>query len=159
VRDLFWEYLQWLNHAFNQAFQTNFDISTAVTVLENDMNDIGKFMLPNGRLLLARADTDVMGCVCMRTIGQGVAEVKRMYVRPPARRAGVGRALLDALIADLQGGRYAVLRLDTAPFMHQAQALYRSWGFQEIAPYPESEVPEAFWPHWVFMERPLGNVV
>jgi ribosomal protein S18 acetylase RimI-like enzyme len=156
VRDLFWEYLQWLNPAFNHAFRTNFDLSTAATLLEQDMAGIGKFMPPDGRLLLARADAGVRGCICMRTISPSVAEVKRLYVRPSARRAGVGRALLDALIADIQSGKYAVLRLDSAPFMHEARALYRSRGFQEIAPYPESEVPEAFWPHWLFMERPIA---
>jgi ribosomal protein S18 acetylase RimI-like enzyme len=158
VHTLFWEYLQWLNPAFNQAFQTNFDLSTAVAMLENDMNALDKFMPPTGRLLLARTPTDVLGCICMRTISLGIAEVKRMYVRPAARRMGVGALLLDTLIADIHGGPYTVLRLDSAPFMHAAHALYRSRGFQEIAPYLESEVPEAFWPQWVFMERSLGRM-
>ena len=47
------------------------------------------------------------------------------------------------------------LFLDSARFMHAAHALYRSSGFQEIAPYPESEIPEEFRPNWIFMEKLL----
>ena len=39
--------------------------------------------------------------------------------------------------------------------MQDAQALYRSLGFSLIPPYAESEIPEAFRAHWVFMELPL----
>lgn len=39
--------------------------------------------------------------------------------------------------------------------MEAAHALYRSNGFYEIDPYPESENPEEFQTHWIFMEREL----
>jgi len=40
-------------------------------------------------------------------------------------------------------------------FMAAAHSLYRSVGFQEIEQYPESEIPEEFRQHWIFMELPL----
>jgi hypothetical protein len=39
--------------------------------------------------------------------------------------------------------------------MTAAHGLYRSSGFVEIEPYPESEIPDERKPHWVFMERTL----
>jgi len=39
--------------------------------------------------------------------------------------------------------------------MKVAHYLYRSAGFQEIEPYPESEIPPEFQRYWVFMERQL----
>ena len=149
VRQLFWEYLQWLNDMLNQAFRFSFDIATAV---EQNMDDIAIFLPPKGRLLLAIEDSGVAGCACMRTIGPALAEVKRVYIRPGHRRNGLGRALVQALILELQQTGYTRLRLDTGFFMPEAQKLYRSLGFEEIAPYPESEVPQDIRKHFVFME-------
>src|SRR5712692_3435670 len=50
-----------------------------------------------GAFLIARVDGEVMGCGAVRRIGDGVAEIKRMYVRPQARGHGVGGAILSAL--------------------------------------------------------------
>jgi GNAT superfamily N-acetyltransferase len=152
VRDLFWEYLQWANRNVNQEFNITFDIAT---ILENDMNSIDKFMPPNGRLFLAFDGTNVAGCACAHTIGPRVAELKRMYVRPDYRQKGIGRRLVQKLIGDLRELDYTVLRLDSARFMKEAHALYRSLGFQERDQYPESEIPEEFRKHWIFMERAI----
>jgi hypothetical protein len=33
--------------------------------------------------------------------------------------------------------------------------LYRSSGFIDIEPYPESEIPDEYKSHWIFMEKGL----
>ena len=106
-------------------------------------------------MLLAVDATVVGGCACMRTIAPAVAELKRMYVRPAQRRRGIGRALVEALIAECMAAGYTSLRLDSARFMQEAHTLYRSIGFQEIAEYPQSEIPPEFRKNWVFMERTI----
>ena len=78
-----------------------------------------------------------------------------MYVRPDFRGTGLGRALLDALLAEARQVGYATIRLDSAGFMKTAHALYRAAGFEEIEPYPESEIPPDFQKHWVFMQKRL----
>ncbi|MDQ2996423.1 MAG: GNAT family N-acetyltransferase [Chloroflexota bacterium] len=120
------------------------------------MANIQKFMPPDGRLLLATDAAHLRGCVCMCTIRPGLAEVKRMYVRPNQRHQGTGRALVQTLIADLHNAGYTTIRLDSGRFMTAAHALYRSLGFQEIEPYAESEIPEAFHKYCIFMELSLG---
>jgi hypothetical protein len=40
--------------------------------------------------------------------------------------------------------------------MKEAHALYRSADFNEIEPYPESEIPQEFQKFWVFMERHIA---
>lgn len=152
VRALFWEYLGWANARLDEAFGIRFDIAE---IIEQDMADLQKFAPPHGRLLLADYEAAIAGLACMRPIGAGVGEIKRMYVRPAYRRRGIGRALLEAAIREARRTGYATLRLDSARFMKPAQALYRDLGFAEIAPYPESEIPEAYRAHWVFMELPL----
>ena len=152
VRDVFWEYLQWAVGNVNREFNGTFDIAA---LLEHDMDKLHKFMPPSGQLLLAMDGPTVVGCTCMHTLDQGVAELKRMYVRPDQRRKGIGRILVQALMAELRDSGYTTLRLDSARFMNEAHALYRSLGFSEIDHYPESEIPEDFHKHWIFMELTL----
>lgn len=152
VRALFLEYLHWANARLNEDFGINFDIEAMV---ERDMQDLGKFCPPHGRLLLADHDGQVAGIACMQKIREDTAEVKRMYVRPEFRRSGIGKSLLEELLAEARDMGYSKVYLDSVRFMKEAHALYRSMGFREIDPYPESEIPEEFRPNWVFMEIEL----
>lgn len=152
VRELFWEYLQWANANVNEEFGVNFDIEQ---MLEEDMLDLEKFSPPYGRLILAKIDDQAAGLACMHKIRDDICEIKRMYVQRAYRGTGIGRALLERLIEDAKKIGYSKARLDSARFMEAAHALYRSNEFYEIDPYPESEIPEEFQVHWVFMERVL----
>lgn len=152
VRQLFWEYLHWANTKINEEFGFKFDIET---MLEEDMQNLEKFFPPGGRLLLAESDGQLAGIACLRKIKDGICEVKRMYVRDAFRGRGIGRMLLDELIEAAKDSGYPRVRLDSARFMLAAHSLYLSSGFQEIDPYPESEIPEQFQPNWIFMERQL----
>ena len=151
VRELFWEYLQWANARVNEEFAVDFDIAS---MLEQDMETLEKFEPPSGRLLLATTMAgQVVGIGCLKHLRDGIGEIKRMYVRPAARGTGLGRALLESLLAKAKQAGYSHVRLDSAGFMEAAHSLYRSAGFREIESYPESEIPPEFQKHWVFMER------
>jgi GNAT superfamily N-acetyltransferase len=152
VRELFWEYLVWANAGLNEAFGINLDIEA---LQESAMSKLQVFFPPLGRLLLVEVDGRMAGIACMHQMREGVGEVKRMYVREEFRGLGIGRALIEALISEAQASGYAHLRLDSARFMHAAHRLYRSVGFKEIEPYPESEIPAEFQANWIFMEREL----
>jgi ribosomal protein S18 acetylase RimI-like enzyme len=108
------------------------------------------YVAPDGRLLLALVDAAVAGCAALRRIGDGVAELKRLYVRPAFRGRGLGTRLVATLLDDARTIGYRAVRLDTLPTMSEAIALYRTLGFTEIAPYTANPVPGA-----LFMERRL----
>src|SRR5436190_13789046 len=91
---------------------------------------------PAGCLLIARRESAPVGVVGLKPLAPGIAEIKRLYVVPAARGAGLGGALADRAIAEARAKGYGCLRLDThRPSMDGAIALYRRLGFVEIAPY------------------------
>jgi GNAT superfamily N-acetyltransferase len=155
VERLWLEYLTWGNDGLESRYGFRLPVREAV---KHDLATISKFQRPDGRLLLAFEGDVAVGTACMRRIGPATAEIKRMYVQPSHRGAGVGRALLDQLMAAAQVAAYERVRLDSPDFMTAAHGLYRSDGFVEIGPYPESEIPDEYRPHWVFMERTLRSL-
>ena len=66
--------------------------------------------------------------------------MKRLHVIPAARGLGLGRMLVDAILAEAMRIGYREIRLDTLPTMIEAIALYRSAGFAEIAPYYDTPI-------------------
>lgn len=154
LRDLFWEYLSWANDMNDQEFGIRLDIAA---MLDGDMADLAKFMPPYGRLLLAEIDLAVVGCICLKKLLKDIGEVKRLYVKPEYRGGGIGKMLVATLLDEARQAGYQTLRLDSAWYMTKAHNVYRSSGFYEIAPYPESEIPAEFHDHWVFMETTVND--
>jgi ribosomal protein S18 acetylase RimI-like enzyme len=104
----------------------------------------GEYAPPAGTLLLARAtDGTAAGCVALRPLGPGAAEMKRLYVRSGFRGSGLGRALAVEVIAAARGAGRTTLYLDTLPKMREAIALYRGLGFAERGPYCADPTPGA----------------
>jgi ribosomal protein S18 acetylase RimI-like enzyme len=101
----------------------------------------GDYAGPRGALLLARVDGALAGCVGVRPLDADVCEMKRLYVRPAYRGAGLGEALARAAIAAARDRGYARMRLDTLPSMQAARRLYAELGFREIDPYRFNPVP------------------
>jgi putative acetyltransferase len=99
------------------------------------------YVPPRGALLLAEVGTALAGCVALRPLGENMAEVKRLYVRPDYRKLRLGQHLVEASISAARGAGYRELRLDTLPSMAAAQALYHRLGFIEISPYNDTHLP------------------
>jgi putative acetyltransferase len=109
----------------------------------------GDYAPPRGRLLLARSGGNLAGCVALHPLEPGVCEMKRLYVRPPFRGQGLGKALLNTVLAEARAIGYRSMRLDTVePIMQDAVRLYRAYGFREITPYRANPIVGA-----LYMER------
>jgi GNAT superfamily N-acetyltransferase len=152
VRRLWLDYLTWGNDEMESRHGFHLPVEEAV---EHDIATIGKFEPPDGRLLLALVEGTAIGTAAMRRTSPETVEMKRMWVDPSQRRSGIGRATLDRLLEGAIGAGYTRMVLDSPDFMTAAHELYRSKGFTDTQPYPETEIPPEFHSYWVFMERRL----
>ena len=125
ARAIFREYETWLGMSL--CFQS----------FEEELAELpGKYAPPTGRLYLARVEGETAGCIALRSLGDGVCEMKRLYLREAARGKGVGIALIEKIISDAVEIGYAKMRLDTyPPKMGKAVSLYEAHGFYAIPPY------------------------
>ena len=148
VRELFREYVS------APGWEASFHEYLAQQAFDDELRGLpGAYRPPAGALLLARVDGKPAGCVAVKPLDPpAVCEMKRLYVRPAFRAHGVGRALVEAIVAAAEAGGYRRMRLDTLPSMDAAQRLYRALGFRAIPAYCENPVAGA-----VFMERELST--
>ncbi len=111
---------------------------------------------PHGEFLLVELDGQPVAMGGLRRSADGVAELKRVYVRPAGRGRRLGEAIARRLVDDARAFGYRSVRLDTLPFMGAAQALYEAMGFVDCAPYPV-EMPEAARQHLRYMSLALSQ--
>lgn len=102
---------------------------------------------PRGALLLARFEDEAAGCCALRPLDDcdyaNACEMKRLFVRKPFRRFGLGRQLIDATMDAARQAGYSHVLLDTLDNMEAARALYQDFGFVEIEPYYHNPLPGA----------------
>ena len=110
---------------------------------------------PESRFYILERDGQPIGMGGVRRVRDGVCEMKRVYVRDAAKGHGLGRLLAERLIADGRAFGYHTMFIDTSPTLETAIGLYERLGFAPIPAYPEVEVPEIMFQHWVFMARDL----
>jgi GNAT superfamily N-acetyltransferase len=103
------------------------------------------FAPPRGRFLVGFDESGApVCCGGIKGLGDGAAEIKRMYVVPAARRRGLARLLLRALEDAARDLGYAVVRLDTGPRQPHAQALYESAGYRPVGNFNANPLA-SFW--------------
>ena len=90
---------------------------------------------PTGAFLVIYAGGKPVAGGGVKRDDDGVAEIKRMYVVPAARRQGLGRRLLEELEEKARELGYARIRLDTGARQPHAQAMYERAGYHPIENY------------------------
>jgi putative acetyltransferase len=127
-----------------REYAASLDTDLCFQGFDSEMANLpGSYARPRGCLLLAWHDDLPAGCVAMRELKPGVAELKRLYVRPFARGFGLGRLLTERVIGEARQAGYRSIVLDTLAEMAHAQDLYRRLGFREIEPYYDNPIPGA----------------
>ena len=98
----------------------------------------GRYAPPKGGVLLAYWANELAGCAAFApTTHAGLAEMKRVYVKPAFRRYGMARALAQAIIIAAQQAGYEHIAISTWGHNARAIALYHQLGFSPVPPFKD----------------------
>jgi DNA-binding MarR family transcriptional regulator len=106
---------------------------------------------PNGLFLVARLDGQPVGCGALLVEPGGHGHIRRMWIARETRGLGLGRRMLAALEDRARGLGLHTMRLETNRVLDEAKNLYRSAGYEEVAPFND----ETYAHHW--FEKRLGG--
>lgn len=153
------EYMAWVATGIEQSFGLTSQDLLGMPLADYVASVIDKVCgepPPLGAFYIVHVDGALAGMGGLRPLGDGVCEIKRIYVRPAFRGLQLGQTILQRLLDDAEAFGYTTQRLDSAPFMQSAHRLYAAAGFADCAPYAGAEVPEVLHAGWRFMERRKG---
>ena len=102
----------------------------------------GAYAPPEGGLLIAMEGEEAVGCVALRSLGNGVCEMKRLFVRRAFRGRGLGKLLAEKIIIEAKSAGYHTMKLDTLPALAAATRLYVDLGFIRCEAYYETPLKE-----------------
>lgn len=156
VRGLMREYLVWHGVRYSE-YRDLLEKHVDYKAYQLEIDRLpGEYDAPKSCFLMARRGNDVVGCVALRDLGEGFAEMKRMFVRPQAQGSGVGKRLTTSIMKIASALGYATMRLNTGPLQTEAVNMYQNLGFKFIKPY--YDLPPALEERLVFMECDLISV-
>ena len=106
-----------------------------------------------GRIFFAVRQHEIVGCCALLAMAAGEYEVAKMAVTESLRGAGIGRTLLERVVAKARDSGATRLYLETNRILAPAIRLYETVGFQHIP--PERVVPSPYTRANVYMEMML----
>jgi putative acetyltransferase len=117
---------------------------------------IDAIFTPLVRFFIARLDGEAVGCGAVAFFSD-FAELKRMYVRPSARGAGVADAIIERLEQEAHSAGLRLVRLETGVHQPAAIGFYRRRGFMPCRAFePYASLPASAIKTSYFMEKQLG---
>ena len=130
--------------ALFRAYAAGLPVDLAPQGFSQELQSLpGAYGPPAGELLLAKRGDHVLGCIALKALEPpGIAEIKRLFVRPQARKIGVGQGVgVPRSSRPAKNLGYGEIKLDTLPEMASAIALYQRNGFSAIQPYGSHPYP------------------
>jgi DNA-binding MarR family transcriptional regulator/GNAT superfamily N-acetyltransferase len=130
-----------LAHYFSELaarFEAGFDPALSISANADELTP------PAGVFVIARLGGRKVGCGALKREDRRIGEIKRMWVSSDTRGLGLGRRILEALETHARQFGLRTLRLETNRSLVEAQALYRSCGYIEVAPFND----EPYAHHW-----------
>jgi ribosomal protein S18 acetylase RimI-like enzyme len=119
------EYYRELQERFDEGFNPELSL----------VPSLDEFTPPRGTFLLIRLNGELVGCGGLKPMSNEAAYLKRMWIAPSARGRGLARRLLCSLEDSARAMGYSIVRLETNKSLIEAQHLYRSAGYAEVAPF------------------------
>jgi ribosomal protein S18 acetylase RimI-like enzyme len=120
-----------------ERFETGFDPARSIPAAAREL------VPPHGFFIIARLKSEPVGCGALKCHPE-FGEIKRMWVKSSTRGLGLGKRILGRLEHLARQRHLPVLRLETNKTLIEAQSLYRSSGYREVAAFND----EPYAHHW-----------
>ena len=113
---------------------------------DDELKDLSaKYAPPEGRLLCAAVDGEIIGCVAYHKHTAARCEMKRLFVREGYREHHAGNKLVEAIINSARANGFSEMVLDTITPLASAIRLYKKFGFVETEPYYENPMSDVIY--------------
>ncbi|MCP4642674.1 MAG: GNAT family N-acetyltransferase [bacterium] len=111
-----------------------YGLTVSPETTDRDLADIQATYVDAGGCfrVLAKGDR-VIGCYGLHNEGDGVVELRKMYLEPTCKGRGFGRMLMEDALTTARKLGFATMVLETNGCLREAVGLYRAYGFEEYA--------------------------
>lgn len=90
---------------------------------------------PKSVYFVVEMEGEVLGCAGIAPLENGdpnICELQKMYFSPKLRGLGIGGKLMEECLEQARNFGFENCYIETMPFMHAAQKLYRKSGFEYL---------------------------
>ncbi len=121
IRTMFIEYSNWMNY------------EPCFTSFQKELDNLpGKYVSPDGALLVAEINRELVGCAALEKMDDYRCEIKRVWVRDKHQGLNIGVSLINLIIDRAKEIGYKKMYLETIPKSKKAIEIYESLGFRKI---------------------------
>lgn len=114
--------------------------------IEAELDDPAvRYSPPQGELLVALENDEVLGMVAYHRLTSKRCEMKRLYLTPNARGRHLGERLVETIIDHAKDSGYEEMVLDTIKPLKAAVSLYRKYGFEECEAYYDNPMEDVIY--------------
>ncbi len=125
------------------SVRTEYGVLGAILANDPDLDDLELTYFRDGGHFEVLEDLEgrIVGCAGLRPLSPHRAELCKMYIERHARGRGLGRQLLENLLAAARRGRFSAVSLETNSVLTEAIGLYTKYGFQPVDSDPGHLLP------------------
>ncbi|SFK30784.1 GNAT family N-acetyltransferase [Succinivibrio dextrinosolvens] len=114
--------------------------------IEAELDDPAvRYSPPQGELLIALENDEVLGMVVYHRLTSKRCEMKRLYLTPNARGRHLGERLVETIIDHAKASGNEEMVLDTIKPLKAAVSLYRKLGFEECEAYYDNPMEDVIY--------------
>lgn len=109
-----------------------YDLTPEIGGTDADIADIEAHYLQRGGAfeVIEDASGNLLGTVGLYPLDAEIVELRKMYFDKKLRGRGVGKKMLERMIAAAKAAGFKRIYLETASVLKEAAALYEKYGFQ-----------------------------
>lgn len=128
------------NQAVAQLIRSVFDemeipkVGTAYEDLYLDLM-FEEYNKPQSVYFVVETEGKIVGCAGIAPLENGdskICELQKMYFLPETRGLGIGSQMMERCLQEARSFGFEKCYIETMPFMHAAQKLYKKSGFEYL---------------------------